>query len=427
MNTLRGKSKHADDGQVTSQLHWAGTLVVFGGARDHYQVAVALQETDDLAALVTELYIPAMPKLVRGLIALMDPKGRRKSRANAALPASLVVISWPAFLASLCNRVYPSERFVRWKDAALGRKCGELAVRHNRPVLAYSYYASYAFERMPVCLPKVIFQVHPHPIAVREILGREMEISPDAVTSLSNENEMRFPADVLQRLSDEAHQAGFVITPSSYAKSTLVSAGLSPERVAVVPYGIDTSVFLPKRFNSGTGRPLRIIFVGSLVQRKGLSYLLEAARRLADENVEFVLAGRGAIDRVLLEKYSDVPFRLIWNAPREKIVYELQQADLFVFPSLVESFAHVILEAMAVGLPVITTTNTAGPDLIEQGKTGFVGPIRDIGFLQQKIIWFIRNRGAVTEMGQACQLAASERTWAGFRQGIREALTTISY
>lgn len=407
--------------QLQASSAWSETVVVFGGARDHYQVALALLEAGWLSCLVSELYLPAMPKVLRDFIALLDHAGRRRSRSNMALPGDRVHISWIAFIASLCNRAYPKPIFVRWKDAALGRTCGRIAAQGGKPVLAYSYYASYAFECLPQGALRAIFQVHPHPMAVRSVLTEELQLCPFAKESLLHEHELNFPAKELARLSNEALLADVVLTPSSYAKTTLVHAGVREERIHVVPYGIDTQVFSRKKFDNRRG-PLRLIFVGSLVQRKGLSYLMEAVRQLGRDQVELVLAGRGVRDDRLLARFADVPFRMLWNAPRERLVTELQTADLFVFPSLVESFAHVILEAMAVGLPVLTTIHTAGPDLVENGRTGFVGPIRSPEFLTEKLRWFLANRDAVAEMGAACQAEAELRTWARFRREVNAAL-----
>lgn len=418
---LKTTARDRQDAMVCDD--WAKTVVVFGGARDHYQVALALQEAGWLSCLVSELYLPAMPRVLQVFIALLDRTGRRCSRSNEALPGDYVRISWLAFAASIANRIYPHATFVRWKDAALGRACGRIAMRGKNPVLAYSYYASYAFEHMSRTRARAVFQVHPHPVAVRAILQEELRLCPFAAESLLQENEMKFPAKELARLSDEALQADLVLTPSSYAKSTLVQAGVQIDRIRVVPYGIDTSVFTRKKFRRERG-PLRLIFVGSLVQRKGLSYLFEAIRGLkAGKQVELVLAGRGMRDDGLLRRYADVPFRVLWGAPREQLVAELQAADLFVFPSLVESFAHVILEAMAVGLPILTTRHTAGPDLVEDGRMGFIGPIRNPEFLIEKIQWFLDNRDALAEMGLACQAEAERRTWERFRRETREALS----
>jgi glycosyltransferase involved in cell wall biosynthesis len=395
-------------------------VVTFAGARDHYQVALALAETDELEQLVNEFYWPKVPQVLQGLVARLNPKTR--DRVCPGLPAARVTLPVVATIAWLLGQVWKSDHLRTAKDAALGRAAGSLARRTGAGLLAYSYYASYAFERAPRSR-KIIFQVHPHPQMTREILQEELRLQPKARVSLLAEPDLNFAPAVIARLSREAGEADFVLTPSTFAKKSLMAAGVAANRIAVVPYGIDGAVFQPKTFGAGTGgRALRLIFVGSLVQRKGLSYLLEAMRRLQGEPVELVLVGRGARDEQLLREAAEVRCRVAWNAPRRELVGELQAADVFVFPSLVESFAHVILEAMAIGLPVITTTNTAGPDLLEEGRTGFIGSIRDVDFMVEKIRWFLAHREAIPAMGRACQEAAAQRTWARFRQELRSAL-----
>jgi glycosyltransferase involved in cell wall biosynthesis len=400
-------------------------LCVFAGARDHYQVAWALAESRRLERLVSDFYLPAFAPWARRLVGLFDRRGRAKNRSCEGLSRDMVVVPKTALLAEFLDRSGRSRWFTAAKDRALGRACGRLAAQRRLPVLAYSYYASYAFAEMPSNLRRVIFQVHPHPATVRRILSDELGRFPAAGASLRQEHELNFtPAD-FERLAGEALAAHFAITPSRFAQQSLIEAGMAGDAIAVVPYGIDTEEFKPKHFSRGAGtRRLRLIFVGSMIQRKGLGYLLDAMRRLRTEPVELVLVGRGARDDTLLEHYRDVPFRVVWHVPRQELVREMQAADVFVFPSLVESFAHVLLEAMAVGLPVITTTNTAGPDLLEEGRTGFVGEIRDVDFLVEKIRWFLDHREAVERMGTACQQEAALRTWPRFRREIRAALET---
>jgi glycosyltransferase involved in cell wall biosynthesis len=340
------------------------------------------------------------------------------------LPADKVVLSWTALWLNFLARLKRVLFVVRLREAALGRKAGVVAAAKDRPILAYSYYASYAFERASVGRRKIIFQVHPHPQTVREILLEELHRMPEAAQSLSGEYELAFPPAALKRLHEECRMADFALTPSSFARDTLVRYGVPRERIAVVPYGIDVKAFVPKTFtDDNPQRPLRFIFVGSLIQRKGLSYLFETARRFKGLPVEFVAAGRGMRDEALIAANADTPIRIVWNAPRDQLVGEIQNSDVFIFPSLVESFAHVILEAMAVGLPVITTVNTAGPDLLEDGKTGFVGPIRDVDFLAQKVQWFLDNRAVIPVMGRRCQQVAAHYSWPRFRENVRAAVS----
>jgi len=96
---------------------------------------------------------------------------------------------------------------------------------------------------------------------------------------------------------------------------------------------------------------------------------------------------------------------------REALLREMSEADVFVFPSLFEGFALVILEAMAVGLPVITTPNTAGPDLIEDGKEGLIVPAGDANALREAMQSLLHNPERARSMGRAAHEKAKEFTW----------------
>ena len=85
--------------------------------------------------------------------------------------------------------------------------------------------------------------------------------------------------------------------------------------------------------------------------------------------------------------------------------------DVFVFPSLFEGFGLVLLEAMAMGLPIITTTHTAGPDLIEEGREGFIVPIRDANAIAEKLTRLHEDRSLRDEMSASARRRAKEFTW----------------
>ena len=94
-----------------------------------------------------------------------------------------------------------------------------------------------------------------------------------------------------------------------------------------------------------------------------------------------------------------------------EVLEEMGRADGLVLPSLFEGFGLVILEAMAAGLPVITTQNTGGPDVIEEDKEGFIVPAGSVEALRQKMEWFIKNPEKAIEMGKAAHRKAKEFTW----------------
>ncbi|HYQ48240.1 MAG TPA: glycosyltransferase family 4 protein, partial [Thermodesulfovibrionales bacterium] len=110
------------------------------------------------------------------------------------------------------------------------------------------------------------------------------------------------------------------------------------------------------------------LFVGSGFERKGVRYLIEAAE-LLDSPVTLLIVGKGPG-----EKFKDITKkqRVIFCGPQKKIERYYAAADAFVFPTLYEPFGNVHLEALASGLPVITTRNSGASEIIGEGKSGFV-------------------------------------------------------
>jgi glycosyltransferase involved in cell wall biosynthesis len=101
-----------------------------------------------------------------------------------------------------------------------------------------------------------------------------------------------------------------------------------------------------------------------------------------------------------------------------ELVAAYQSADLFVFPSVAEGFGLVLLEALACGLPILSTTPTAAPDLIENGSQGFVVEPRRPDLIADRIAWALDHRSDVVEMGHQARLRAEQFTWQRFRSDV---------
>jgi glycosyltransferase involved in cell wall biosynthesis len=311
-------------------------------------------------------------------------------------------------------------RAVRWSDACLGEHAGKLATARDAALLSYSYYGESAFTHYSGGGPRILFQLHPHPARVREILTAERGLHPECAKSLDKEWELALPAEDFERLVRETAMADHWIAASSFTRETLLESGVSPDHIHVVPYGANLERFRPcpeRRIQRGARTRLRMLFVGTINQRKGIKYLLDALAMLPSDHVELVVCGRVVDDLSLFENFrSRVEVRPSVSA--EGLLEAYQTADLFVFPSLAEGFGHVLLEAMACGLPVLSTTRTAARDLVRPGLEGFLVEPGQPNELAARIEEFLVHPEWLVEMGAAARRRSEEFTWTRFRSRI---------
>ena len=218
----------------------------------------------------------------------------------------------------------------------------------------------------------------------------------------------------LERKDEELRLADRIFVASSFTRRTLEQCPFPIAPISVVPYGADIGICSSPQKTTKPSDPLRILFVGGLGQRKGLSYLLEAIKTLGP-SVHLTLIGRKSVDSCRPLDMATDTHRWIPSLPHEDILREMRNHDVFVFPSLFEGFGLVITEALSQGLPVITTPNTCGPDVISEGVDGFIIPIRDSEAIAEKIELLLRDRNLLEAMSEAAQEKARQLTWANYR------------
>ena len=255
--------------------------------------------------------------------------------------------------------------------------------------------------------------------AARDIFKEEAELEPEwAETLIGNLDS----DEKLRRKDKEIKLADIIIVPSTFVKKTLERAPEINASVKVVPFGVPPAAHIPSQARNT--EKLRVLYVGGLTQRKGLSYLLKAASNLTT-SIDLTLIGRRPPVKCLpLERALKV-YRWIPSLPHHEILEEMRRNDVLVLPSLFEGFSLVILEAMSQGLPVIITPNTGGADIIDDGKDGFVVPIRSVEAITERLELFVRNKELLVTMGRAAQQKATERTWENYRYGIVETVRNL--
>lgn len=219
------------------------------------------------------------------------------------------------------------------------------------------------------------------------------------------------PARVIAQCGVEAREADRVIVPSDYVRDTMVAHGTEPARIFVLPYGVDTARFRPPEAPRAPDGKFRVLFVGGLTQRKGIKYLLEAAKRADIPGLELVCVGKLAGDAAAFAPYADV-FRHVRHVPFHEVHRLFQTADVFAYPSLHEGSAFASYEALASGLPVVCTPNTGS--VVREGMEGFLVPPRDVDALVERLRLLARDPDLRARMAKAARARAEEFTWAHY-------------
>jgi len=216
----------------------------------------------------------------------------------------------------------------------------------------------------------------------------------------------RLPEANLQRADAEVALADYVLIPSDFVRQTFLERGVDERKLLLLPFGVDVERFHPLSDLDQTERPFRVLFVGQISIRKGIPYLLEAWRLLRWGDAELWLLGRMVVNfpRRLLQ----LPGVRIFSFVPDPVPF-YQKADLFAFPSLEEGSALVTYEALACGLPVVTTPQAGS--VVRDGQEGFIVPIRDSIALAERLDALRRDRELRQRMASRARQRALEFTW----------------
>ncbi len=178
--------------------------------------------------------------------------------------------------------------------------------------------------------------------------------------------------------------ADYISIPSTYVKNTFLEYNIPESKLIVNPYGA-SQYFSPKPRNDNK---FRIVYVGGLTIQKGLIYLFEAinALNIPIEDYEVWLIGTIEPEiEALLPLYQKENWHIKGQVPHYELPELISQCDVKVQPSLQEGLSMVIPQTLKCGVPVIATEHTGGADVIDEGKTGYIVPIRNSEIIKEKI------------------------------------------
>jgi glycosyltransferase involved in cell wall biosynthesis len=226
----------------------------------------------------------------------------------------------------------------------------------------------------------------------------------------------------LLRKDEELSLADQIFVASKFTASTLSRFPAALAEVKVIPYGFPPVVEERNYTHLSTKKPLKLLFVGSLSQRKGIADLFSAVEAIGS-HVQLTVVGAKVTDNCDALNKALVKHRWIESLSHSQILQLMREHDVLIFPSLFEGFGLVITEAMSQGTPVLTTDRTAGPDLINNGENGWLINGTDIQNLQARIEELLYKPKLIEEVGKAAMETAKKRPWSQYGLELAEALT----
>ena len=249
--------------------------------------------------------------------------------------------------------------------------------------------------------------------AAQQFFEEERDLQPAWACTLTGLNDS---STKLARKDQELQLADLVVVPSEFVRKTLLEHSSAAAPIAVVPFGSPPPISAPP-YVPEVG-PLRVLYVGSLSQRKGLSYALDAVQSLGKQ-INLTIIGRLTSPGCRPLMAALERNRWIESLPHKQVLEQMRLHDVLVLPSLFEGFALVIGEALSQGLPVIATYNSGATEIVRDGIDGFIVPIRNSQVIAERLQQLASNRDQLAAMRQACLQRAAELSWTVYEQGLR--------
>ena len=214
----------------------------------------------------------------------------------------------------------------------------------------------------------------------------------------------------LNRKDQELKLADLIFVASSFTASTLENYPDRLNSIHIVPYGFPQVHQGFHEYYNGNNRKLKLLYVGGLTQRKGIADIFKAVDQFRDD-VELTVVGQKTTQQCKALDDSLAKHTYIPTLPHQQILALMRTHDVLLFPSLFEGFGLVITEAMSQGMSVITTDRTAGPDVIQSGKNGWLIEAANTNQLENAIKKLLDHPLLVEETGMAAIHSAETYNW----------------
>ncbi len=396
--------------------------VIHMGARLHYAVPSVLADAGMLQALYMDACANTSERLVlKWWPHFLRPAALRRF-ASRQLPANIPN-------SAVRGYVYPTiQQYVF--DHLAGRRSKSTKLLHSlgigghalaRKACAHHFHGANALYVHPCASTDAIHEAKRRGLfIVLEAISHPFNKRVEAVEYKKYGERLPYnEAEIEENIAFfkmEALQANLVLAASPFVRAGLIELGLAAESIAVVPYGLEKDFFN----RSPEPRAKRVLYVGNVGYLKGVHYLAEAARLLSKRGFSAEVRIVGPYDRHLLQKPEFTGPTFIGPRSRTQVRDEFLAADVFVFPTLSDGFGIVLLEAMAAGVPVISTRNCGA--VVRDGENGFIVPNRDAQAIAERIEQITTDRNLRERLSHGASATATQFSLTQYKERLVSAI-----
>lgn len=309
-------------------------------------------------------------------------------------------------------------RFSDWVNRNFDSTAARVLSHRDRAVYCYENAAIKTFVQAKML---GITRIYELPIMYHREMARIFQLEIDKEPGLAPFLRNYFNAAWMEKMDTELSHADVVVVPSTFVRESIERFLALPVRYVVAPYGADVTQRAKVWNQRDQEGPLRLIFVGSLAPRKGLHILFDALEKLPQRQFHLTLAGIWEPGyREWLRGRYQVDYEWLGGLDRSQVYAACRSAHVFVLPSLAEGFALVILEAIASGIPVLTTELSGAANVLTEGTDGWIIKGGDPGMLKTRLETIADNRDRLPEMGAAARRTAEAYSWERYRKILRD-------
>lgn len=401
-----------------SSLSWICFQI---GAREHYAIPRALQQQQQLTHLVTDAWVKPnslfnlLPQsILSNLRERFHPQLAFSSVSSFNFSLIQFEISHKFKQQSSWQTIIERNHWFQQQSLEFFKK---IAPQITSPVTIFSYsYA--ALEIFKFAKEQgwetILGQIDPG-ICEEQIVKKEGILHPQYISTCQ-----QAPHEYWQDWQQECELANQIIVNSRWSKKALQKVGISSKKIEIIPLAYTpptitnkfTRVY-PKKFSSQ--RPLKVLFLGQIILRKGIAKIFEAIELLADKPIEFWFVGSLGINLPQTLK-NNSKVKWFGSVCRSKTSHFYQKADVFLFPTLSDGFGLTQLEAQAWQLPIIASQYCG--EVVKDNINGFILPEVTTKNIVTSLLFCLKNPDLLHIFSQKANENLSEFSLANLEKNL---------